>query len=206
MTYNPNKPAANDDLSDSQGDIKSNFTVSNNVFLVDHYPFSNTTANKGKHNQVTTPLIIGSVHPATAAAEPKMYAMQDSANVGVLNYSRGPSSAVPTPLTSLQSPATPVTIGSGGTANILNFTNLARCTCILSVMDTVYATTIAPGVPAASTYSFVYWTGTAFMFKTTGTIIQVQNTGNILQIKNNTSVPVGALNNVYWTLQFLRLS
>lgn len=203
MTYNPNKPAANDDLSDSQGDIKSNFTVSNNVFLVDHYPFSNTTANKGKHNQVTTPLIIGSVHPATAAAEPKMYAMQDSANVGVLNYSRGPSSAVPTPLTSLQSPATPVTIGIGATSNILDFTLLARCMCILSVMDTVYAPL---GAPIASTYSFVYWTGTAFMFKTTGTIIQVVNSGNMLQIKNNTSAPAAALNNVYWTLQFFRLS
>lgn len=53
MTYNPNIPAANDVLSDSQGQIQGNFQRADSSFGTDHYEFSNLTTNNGKHKKVT---------------------------------------------------------------------------------------------------------------------------------------------------------
>lgn len=52
MVYNPNKPAANDNLSDSQVDIQQNFQTANTVFSVNHLPFDNVSGNEGAHKFV----------------------------------------------------------------------------------------------------------------------------------------------------------
>lgn len=52
MSYNPNIPQATDDLSDSQGDILQNFLALDTSFGRDHLPFSNLTADNGKHKFV----------------------------------------------------------------------------------------------------------------------------------------------------------
>lgn len=123
MTYNPNIPNPTDLLSNSQGQIKTNFSTANTSFGVDHYAFDNATPNNGFHNKVTTPLIAGSAHPTTTT-NPIFYAMQDTVNLGVLQYSRGPSNMWPTPVTCFQSSSSPISILNGATANILDFTGV----------------------------------------------------------------------------------
>lgn len=51
MTFDPTIPAANDLLSQSQSDIQTNFTVSNNCFAIDHVAF-NVGVDPGKHKQI----------------------------------------------------------------------------------------------------------------------------------------------------------
>ncbi len=51
MAFIRDIPAASEFLSDSQSKIKNNFNGSDDVFGVDHYQFSNTTAKIGGHKQ-----------------------------------------------------------------------------------------------------------------------------------------------------------
>jgi len=125
-------PQPNDDLSVSQGDLLLNFQSCNTSFSVDHYPFTDLTVNDGKHNQVTTPVISGNAHPITIANEPKFYAMTQAQAgstlpIGTIQYSRGPLNAVPSPITYLQAASPYVNIGSGATANVVDFTGLTDC-------------------------------------------------------------------------------
>lgn len=200
MVFNPNIPQPDDDLDISQPVLLTNNQDLDNSFGIDHYKFSNATANNGFHNQVTTPLIVGSVHPTTAAAIPKIYAMQDSANAGVLNYSRGPSNAVPTPLTTLQSQAAAISINSGSTLTIFNFTGLTRAIAMLYAVD--YETISA--IPFPSIVSFVKWNGTSIL----STDIQSSagfgtfSSGTNLIIRNASGTN---MTQIFWTLQFLRM-
>lgn len=193
-----NIPQPNDNLDFSQGQLLSNNQGLNTLFGIDHYPLTDATVNKGFHNQVTTPLIVGSVAPTTVA-NPIFYAMQDSANIGVIQYSRGPNNAVPTPVTNRQSPSTPIVLAPSGTSNVLDFTGLARAICVLYSMDT--------GASPVLGSTMVIWTGTAL--STSGIVVQSQGlgtaiSGNILQVRNLSASLTRS--NVYWTLQFLRLS
>lgn len=195
--FNPNIPQPTDDLSVSQGQILQNFQKSNSSFGIDHYTFSDATINNGFHNQVTTPLIIGGVHPTTVSS-PILYAMQDTANVGVIQYSRGPNNAVPTPLTHLQSPVTGLVLATNGTTNVLDFTGLTKGFCTLYAADT-------PGI-SNYFYDLIYWSGTQFAISVlaSNSIIQrikAQASGNILQIINTGS----PLSNIYWTLVMDRI-
>lgn len=202
MSYNPNIPQPGDNLDISQGDLLTNFTACDVSFGIEHYKFSNLTANNGKHNTVTSPAYVAfplatpsATPPVTAANEPKFYGFQDSANVGVIQYSRGPSNAVPTPLTSLQSTSAAIVLAPGTTTNVLDFTGLSRAFCQLFAADLGGTNQIFSNT--------IWWTGSAFLFLPLGTTIVAQSSGNILQIKNNTA---GAMSNIYWTLKLNRLS
>ena len=52
MTYQPLIPLSTDFLSTSQGDIKTNFTLLNSYFAIDHVAF-NAGSNQGQHKQIT---------------------------------------------------------------------------------------------------------------------------------------------------------
>jgi hypothetical protein len=56
MSYNTNKPAPDDDMNISQGDIQADFRVANTVFGVDHFPLDDTTASAGKHRWLQMPV------------------------------------------------------------------------------------------------------------------------------------------------------
>lgn len=71
MPYDPNKPAPNDLLSNSQLDIQSNFETANDVFDVNHYPFDNTSGNQGKHKFVQMP--VGAIPAGLSASEATIY-------------------------------------------------------------------------------------------------------------------------------------
>lgn len=51
MSYNPNIPLPTDYLADSQGQIKTNFTQLNNVYNVDHSPYTSAT-DIGYHKDI----------------------------------------------------------------------------------------------------------------------------------------------------------
>ena len=193
----PTSPQANDNLDFSQGQLLSNNSGLDTVFGIDHYKFSDATANKGFHNKVTTPVFVDS--PPITGANPVAYAFQDSANVGVLQYSRGPNNAVPTPITMLQSPSSPITLAPAATTNVLDFTGIPGALAILYAAD--YTLHIGAII------SLISWNGTAFgnIFNTNGTAnLTAVSSGNILQIKNNSSITT--FSSVRWTLQFLRMT
>jgi len=188
--YNPNIPQANDDLSDSQGQILQNFNKADSSFGTDHYRFSDLTVNNGFHNRMTTPAFVDSpptgLPPVTIANIPIMYAYQDSANVGVINYSRGPLNAVPTPLTHLQSTSAAIVLAPAATTNILDFTGLSRATCMIYAFDAVAT---APGLGRVRAVASVFWSGTFFIIDLivgSTSILTVQASGNILQLRNST--------------------
>lgn len=52
MTYNPLIPQPTDDMSDSQGDLLTNFGQLNTVYSEDHVAFD-ASADKGKHKKVS---------------------------------------------------------------------------------------------------------------------------------------------------------
>lgn len=52
MPYNPLIPQPGDLLSDSQKDILDNFSQANTTMGINHYPFTDPTANNGKHKVV----------------------------------------------------------------------------------------------------------------------------------------------------------
>ncbi len=200
MSYNPSIPQAADDLSVSQGQLLQNFGQLDTLFGIDHYKYSNMTSNQGFHNQVTTPGYVASPPtglPPPTGATPIFYSFQQSANAGQLQFSRGPNNAVPTPLTRLQSPATPTAIGSGATINIFDFTGLTNASFIFEAYDT------------SSTPSLVlaigFWNGAnvGAVNLPVVSLLTAQTSGNFLQLKN---VSGGAFNNVYWTLQFMRIA
>lgn len=203
MPYLRNQPVATDDVSVSQPILAANTNQADDSFGIDHYKFSDLTVNNGKHNQVTTPAFVANpptgLPPTTLAAEPKFYAFQDSANLGVIQYSRGPLNAVPTPLTHLHSTAAALVVAPGGTTNVFDFTGLAFALCML------YTSDIA--VTGTNKVAYVVFTGSSLSISTLNpsAALTIQATGNILQIKNTTAPPV-AYNNLYWTLDILRSS
>jgi hypothetical protein len=199
MTFNPAIPTANQLLSNSQNDLLVNMTALDTSFGVDHYKFSDGTSNNGFHNTVTTPLIIGSAHPATVANIPKFYAMQDSANLGVIQYSRGPNSAAPSPVTILQSPVAAIVLVANTPVTVFDFTGLARAMCLFTAVGT---SAISTAVSAYAAY-MVFWTGTTLILGTSlssGGLITATVAGNVLKFQS----AIAAGTNAYWSLEFLR--
>lgn len=209
MSYKPNIPIATDFLSVSQVDILNNFTVLNTAFGIDHYDFADLTADRGKHNQITLPEIVGAVDPTTLADETKFYALQKTANLGLLQFSRGEGDAVPTPVTSFQSPNTAQTINFGTAQNILDFTGMPNSIFILYSVYTV-STTESLAIwmgqwKGAPDNSFVLASPSnpVYRFGASGTSVSMDSSGNILRM-NNTSGSINATA-FYWTLKFQRI-
>ncbi len=190
-TYQPTKPADTDFLAQSAGDIRGNFTQANTVYGTDHYAFDNVSSNQGFHNTVTTPLVVGSAHPATAANIPKIYAMQDLAAFGVLQYSRGGNNASPTPLTNINSGAA---FALNATIAILDISGVTACILegyaigVQGQTRGTQATFIYDGSLQMSTVTNI--NGTALQFSVAGTIISLTGT---------------ACTNVYWTIKPIRI-
>lgn len=201
MAFLANIPQPTDKLKNSQDQLLKNNQQLDASFGVDHYTFSNGTTDNGKHNQVTTPKIVGAVHPTTAANETKFYCMQDSSRTGLdiqsglMQYSRGPSDATPTPLTNLYS-AGAITIANTVIIDIFNF-GLPDLLPVCSGVATVFSTNLT-----TRRVAYFFWNGTNVSIDNliTTSSFFIQSTGSILQIKNNTG---GSLD-VYWSLEFQR--
>lgn len=192
MAYQTLIPQPNDDLDVSVTDIQQNFLTANTVMSIDHYPFDDVTANKGFHKTVTSP---DQTTAPTTTAEPKIYGLSQLLAIGVLQYSRGPNDAIPTPITALH--GGPLNIASLATSNIIDLNGLTRVSAILTAWN-ASGTTTKNGVN-----TFIAYDGGVYNVTTGGAgSLAAASSGTILQLKNNTA---GALTNVYWTLQFLRI-
>lgn len=206
--FNPNVPTGFVNLDVDYQNLQNNNMQLDTSFGVDHYKFSNQTANNGFHNQVTNPEVVNTppdaLPPSTTAAINRIYAytipqVGSTAPIGLIQYSRGVSNAIPTPLTSMQSPSTPLVILMGNTTNVIDFTGLTRCAGILTTWD-MQTTGVNKVVE-----TLVIWDNARIFTQNivnSGGDLQVVTTGNILQVKNATFSP--SLANVYWTFKFYR--
>lgn len=192
MVYQTLIPQPNDDLDVSVTDIQQNFLTANTVMDIDHYPFDNVTVNKGFHKTVTSPN--QTIAPVTTT-EPKMFGLQVTAPIGVLQFSKGPSNAVPNPITFLY--GGPVSINNLATSNVLDFAGVARAYCILTAFNDTNTTLKNP-----ASVIVVYSQGVFSSLPAAAGSLGAFASGTILQLKNNTG---GTLGNVYWQLQFIRL-
>lgn len=197
--FTPNIPQATDLLSDSQPQIKNNFDSTANTINDDHYGPADLTANLGKHRAVTSPTPSPATHYATTT-DTKLYGMQDAVAIGNIQYSRGPSNAVPTPVTCLQSSSAAISVSTTPGTTILNFTGLPYC----------YGYVIATGITATSNrtqivYSF-FWDGSIgeadVMTNLYTSQVVIQFVGADL---NMVAQPAKTFTNVAWTLEFKRI-
>lgn len=87
MVFKPNIPQANDILSDSQGDLLGNFQQLDTSFGIDHFPFSDQTADNGFHKKVTLPGNVaaptpgagyGDIYAVTTASITQPYWIRDA--------------------------------------------------------------------------------------------------------------------------------
>ena len=193
MGYLRNEPQASDDLSVSQPKLLDNTNYADDYFGVDHYAFS-AGSNNGLHNTVTQPLIVGGVHPNTTTY-PIIYSMQDSSNLGLLQYSRGPNSAAPSPITYLQSSSTPFSLGAGQSQNILNLSG------INFLMGTFSASGIRDGFNIMTQQGFYYDNTPHFAVSNSPPLSIVYSGGN-LKIYNT----AGNVTNIKWSIQFSRVN
>jgi len=182
MAFLNNIPQPGDRLKVSQGQLLGNNQQLDTSMGVDHYPFSNLTSDNGKHKYVTS--IDQVTHPSTIANEPKFYGVSQISQLGVIQYSRGPSNAVPTPVTSIHSPG-----AVSAPATVFDFNGLTIATAMLYAFSG----------PTSGTY-FIWWDGTTLTSNqlTSGASLSITTAGGQLIITTG-----GA--NIYWTLHFERL-
>ncbi len=190
--YDPNVPTGLINLDIDYQNLQNNFSQLDTTFGIDHYKFSDQTANNGFHNTVTQPLIVGAAHPATAADVPKIYTMKDGTNGATIQYSRGGSNAVPSPITTIQSAAAPFNMAPSSNVNIYDFTGITRA----------IAQFFVSGITARLIIG-VFWDGANFTFiDNPGSSFMLTSSGNILRLTTSVGTTV---NNIVWTLQLIRV-
>lgn len=169
MTYNPNIPNAGDFLSDSQGQLKTNFTSLNTVFSRNHIPFS-TVTNSGKHtfvemvNSAAIPTPVPALSTNTGTIYTKKSGGTGSSNIYYTNDNSGREYQLTTILKNSNSAlfsrfATNValTLGVGGFSFIAGNLLLQYGKVAHSALGTY---TVTFGVPFLSTPYNVQATGT----------------------------------------------
>ena len=109
MPYDPNIPQPSDNLSDSQSDILQNFQTLDTVFAINHFLFSDASANKGKHKFIELPEL-AAIPPGLVSGEETIYS-KVVAGSGQVFFTRG-SSGVEIQLTG---PGTPSALQNGYT-------------------------------------------------------------------------------------------
>lgn len=109
MPFNPSIPQANDRLAKSQQDLLQNNTQLDTSFGINHYAFSDLSANNGMHKQCQ---LVELANPVPVAGTDSLYcATTGSPAVGELFYVRGGGG---TPI-QMTGPSNPVTNGKGYT-------------------------------------------------------------------------------------------
>ncbi len=192
MTYTRNIPITGDSLGGTRDRIRTNFQLINDDFAINHVAFNALGA--GKHKFINQPDQVADV--ASAANEPVMYA-KGTANAGVLQYSRGPSNAAPTPITALQSPGG-VALANNTATPVLDFTGIPIAMGIIYAFDSMNT--------LRKCLAYVWWNGTVLNIENLVSVtssIRAQVNGTTLELfNNNTSSGM----TVYWTLDLKRTS
>jgi len=202
VAYTRNQPIAGDALGTSVTYLANNTNAADDYFGEDHYAFS-ASSNNGLHKTVTTPAYVvtppSTIGHPTTTTYPKIYGMQDTSNIGLIQYSRGINDAVPTPLTTIQSSASPITLGAGASLNILDFTGIQTAYANFYTFDALQFN------PFYNAIFFVNFSssGTKQAIRVTQSgSFSLNFSGSILTLTN---IGSSSSNNLYWTLQFLRI-
>lgn len=207
MSFTRNIPLVNQTLSVTQPFLFDNTNSSDSIFGTDHYAFS-ANANNGLHNTVTQPAYqnpIGTpstIPPDTTAGFPIIYALNPNTdgNLPVLQFSVGGGNVVPSPLTTLQSISTPISLNAGATTNVLD------CTGLNLFYGTLYMYNAQePQIAAYANTALITFDGTSLAVRNLqgGAVLASVPSGVIIQVKNGSG---SVMSNVYWTLQILRVS
>lgn len=189
-------PISTDNQDVSAPQIRTNFSQANTSFGTDHYAFDDATANNGNHKVIRTP--DQSSAPTTSSSIAAMYGLIPAQvgsgdPVGLIQFSRGPSDATPSPVTNFHG-----TIASLTTTptTILDLTGLSR-----AIVE-VYALSDSSTARLQQT---LFYNGTTLVG---GTVQRngfvLTDTSPIIQISATTAAVTQA--NVYWTIKLLRLS
>lgn len=198
MTLIRNKPQASDILSDSQVDLFNNNNAIDDSFGDDHYAASDLTANNGKHRVNTTPTQLA--HPTTVD-DIKFYAMEDSATIGPLQYTKNANDQVPTPITCLQSSSSGITLANSQVTNVLDFTGVIFCFGRVTTLGN-----ILPANTASGNMAFFGWTGSAGFISnlSSSSLLSFRFSGSALQIINSGLISA-TIDKISWTLTFDRI-
>lgn len=194
MTYTRNIPISGDSLGGTRDRIRTNFQQIDTVMAVNHVAFN--SSGEGKHKFVQTPDQTADV--ASGVNEPVLYAKSIfGTNLGVLQYSRGGSNAVPTPVTNLQSTSAPLNLAGSTALSVFDYVNIPRSMGIFMYMG-------KKGTDVTGS-AYVIWTGTTLIAQTLSSTsgVTISVSGSILQISNNNAT---AMTDLYWTLDLKRTS
>ena len=71
FSYNENTPQANEVISETQGDILTNFASISGLINVDHYTFESASSNDGYHKKSTYP--VQTSDPGSASGQAVLY-------------------------------------------------------------------------------------------------------------------------------------
>lgn len=204
MTYNPNLPQATDYIDESQPELLVNFQQLNTLYDLDHYAFNDGTANVGLHQKITSPDQAAHV---TTTTHPILYGYEPTANIGDLQWSRGPSNAVPTPLTSLHGNVANLG-GSGSPTTILDFTGMGDCLATLTLSALEGGGKLLRSAPIAFDGTSVFSSGGGGTI-TWGYSLNGSNQNSITaRVASSTELEIYAavvtITDVVWTLSFQR--
>lgn len=212
MTFKNNIPQADDLLLTSQQDLLNNNAQLDTTMAVDHYPFSDATANNGFHKTVTH--VDQTSHPATATTEVKSYAV-DTGALGLMTWARSADSAGSgggvTGISAIHSDGA-VTIADTNTVNLLDLNGVNDC------CGEIYAW--AKGISTStgwrySSYVF-FWDSTAsataakLQVKSFATVVTLVPSAIPLEISTDGDSIIRLTNNngssldVYWTIKINR--
>jgi len=202
MVYKKSIPQPTDNLDDSQVDLLNNFTQLDDSFDVDHVAFSDTTADNGRHKTVT--FVKQTAEPTTAADQVKGYTIEPIAATGPIQFSKGESDSVPTPVTGMHLSGL-TTLATLSSVDVLDFSGLTRATCLASSVrngdatggrDSLYYVAFdGTNLRVAEAAKTPQESGSGSpIFRASGTTLQLYN--------SNSSVSV---TNITWSLTFLRL-
>ena len=194
MVYRTDQPVAGSSLRRSQPLLQENTSSANTTFELDHYPFNDTTANIGLHKQVTNPVQVTA--PSTSADQTKLYTLTPHATIGPMQFTRGESNAIPTPLTNLHG-TLPALAPSTNSTSFFDFAGTP-----LSQGVILYQSNIVSAGTTLSIYNTNFaWDGTRLVRSNT-TNFSLSGT-NIRVFNNNT---ISTQNNIVWTINFFRCS
>lgn len=108
-TYDPNAPTGLVNLDVDYQSLQLNFQQANISFGINHYPFTDNTANNGKHKFVEMPILTG-IPPGLASAEFTLYSKNVSGNSQLFS-TRGVTGIE----VQLTGPGVPITTTNGST-------------------------------------------------------------------------------------------
>ena len=196
MIYKKNIPQPTDGQDVSQNDLLNNFKQLDTSFGVDHIDYSDVSGDTGKHNTVT--YVVQAAIPLTPVNEIKEFSFEVTANTKEIHFTRGPSDATPTPLTSLNSSGF-IAIAAATEVVILDCTGIARTMINCWGFDDPLSNNVY------AVYEFI-WDGAFFKR------ISSEDNGGMKWVTSDVNKTLSLRNNnafgftkTYWTVKFIRL-